>query len=107
MKMKQSTLKRFLRLPHFDEHLALHFADASSAHGDLRLYEFTKQKLAELGEEQIRPALLLTGADLIAAGYRPGPNFRAMLTLAEDAQLEGTIATKDEALALVRASYPL
>jgi poly(A) polymerase len=107
MKMKQSTLKRFLRLPHFDEHLALHFADASSAHGDLRLFEFTRQKLAELSEEQIRPALLLTGADLIAAGYRPGPNFRAMLTLAEDAQLEGVIATKDEALALVRVDYPL
>jgi poly(A) polymerase len=107
MKMKQSTLKRFLRLPQFDEHLALHFADASSAHGDLRLYEFTKQRLIELGEEKIRPALLLTGADLIAAGYAPGPNFRHMLTLAEDAQLEGTITTRDEALALIRASYPL
>jgi poly(A) polymerase len=51
-KMKQSTLKRFLRLPKFDEHLALHFADASSAHGDMSQYEFAKQKLEELGEEQ-------------------------------------------------------
>jgi poly(A) polymerase len=102
MKMKQSTLKRFLRLPKFDEHLALHFADASSAHGDLSKYEFAKQRLEELGEEQIRPPLLLTGDDLIAAGYPPGPEFRRMLTLAEDAQLEGTITTKEEALALVR-----
>ena len=102
MKMKQSTLKRFLRLPKFDEHLALHFADASSAHGDLSKYEFAKQRLEELGEEQIRPPLLLTGDDLIAAGYTPGPEFRRMLTLAEDAQLEGTITTKEEALALVR-----
>jgi poly(A) polymerase len=102
MKMKQSTLKRFLRLPKFDEHLALHFADASSAHGDLSKYEFAKRKLEELGEEQIRPPLLLTGDDLIAAGYTPGPEFRRMLTLAEDAQLEGSIASKDEALALVR-----
>jgi poly(A) polymerase len=102
MKMKQSTLKRFLRLPKFDEHLALHFADASSAHGDLSKYAFAKQKLEELGEEQIRPPLLLTGDDLIAAGYPPGPEFRRMLTLAEDAQLEGTITTKEEALALVR-----
>jgi poly(A) polymerase len=106
MKMKQSTLKRFLRLPKFDEHLALHFADASSAHGDLRLHEFAKAKLIELGEEQIRPALLLTGNDLIAAGYKPGPGFREMLTAAEDAQLEGAITTKDEALALVAARYP-
>jgi poly(A) polymerase len=106
MKMKQSTLKRFLRLPKFDEHLALHFADASSAHGDLRLYEFAKQKLEELGEEEIRPALLLTGSDLIASGYKPGPGFREMLTLAEDAQLEGAVTTKDAALALVSERYP-
>ena len=102
MKMKQSTLKRFLRLPHFEEHLALHRADALSAHGDLSKYEFARQKLEELGEEQIRPPLLLNGEDLIAAGYKPGPAFRQMLTLAEDAQLEGTISTKAEALDLVR-----
>jgi poly(A) polymerase len=104
-KMKQSTLKRFLRLPKFDEHLALHFADCSSAHGDLSKYAFVKQKLAEHGEEEIRPKLLLTGADLIAAGYRPGPMFKEMLTMAEDAQLEGTIATKEEGLELVRRVF--
>ena len=102
MKMKQSTLKRFLRLPKFAEHLALHRADAASAHGDLRLYDFARQKFEELGEDQIRPLLLLTGEDLIAAGYVPGPQFRQMLTLAEDAQLEGSIATKEEALRLVK-----
>ena len=102
MKMKQSTLKRFLRLPKFAEHLALHYADAASAHGDLSLYEYAKRKFEELGEEQIRPPLLLTGEDLIAAGYKPGPGFRQMLTLAEDAQLEGTITTREEALELVR-----
>ena len=106
MKMKQSTLKRFLRLPQFAEHLALHFADASSAHGDLRLYEFARRKLEELGEEQIRPALLVTGTDLIAAGYTPGPGFREMLTLAEDAQLEGSVTTKEEALRLIEAAWP-
>jgi poly(A) polymerase len=104
-KMKQSTLKRFLRLPQFEEHLALHFADCSSAHGDLSKYEFVKQKLAEHGEEAIRPKLLLTGTDLVAAGYKPGPGFKAMLTAAEDAQLEGTIATKEDAMALVRQVF--
>jgi poly(A) polymerase len=106
-KMKQSTLKRFLRLPKFDEHLALHFADASSAHGDLRLYEYAKRKLEELGEEEIRPPLLLTGRDLIAAGYKPGPGFREMLILAEDAQLEGAVTTTEEALNLIQQKYPL
>jgi poly(A) polymerase len=92
-------------LPKFDEHLALHFADCSSAHGDLSKYAFVQQKLAEHGEEAIRPKLLLTGADLIAAGYRPGPQFKEMLTLAEDAQLEGAVTTRDEALDLVRRVF--
>jgi poly(A) polymerase len=99
--MKQSTLKRFLRLPQFDEHLALHRADCLSSHRKLELYAFAKERFEALGEEQIRPKLLLTGADLIAAGYKPGLEFKAMLLVAEDAQLEGTITTKEDALQLV------
>jgi poly(A) polymerase len=105
MQMKQSTLKRFLRLPKFEEHLALHRADCLSSHGNLDMYAFAKQRYEDLGEEQIRPRLLLTGEDLIAAGYKPGPQFRVMLEAAEDAQLEGTIATKKEALRLVRERF--
>ena len=106
MLMKQSTLKRFLRLPKFDEHLALHKADCLSSHGKLEMYEYAKQHLEEMGEEEIRPALLLTGNDLIAAGYKPGPGFKAMLEAAEDAQLEGSVKTKKQALALVRKMFP-
>jgi poly(A) polymerase len=106
MKMKESTLKRFLRLPKFEEHLALHRADVLSSNNHLELYEYAKQRLSELGEDAIRPKLLLTGAELIAAGYRPGPRFKEMLTLAEDAQLEGSIKTVEEALALVHERYP-
>jgi poly(A) polymerase len=106
MQMKQSTLKRFLRLPKFEEHMALHRADCLSSHGKLEMYEFARQHLEELGEEQIRPPLLLTGDDLIAAGYKPGPRFRAMLDAAEDAQLEGLVRTKEEALRLVRGLFP-
>jgi len=104
--MKQSTLKRFLRMPRFEEHLALHRLDASSAHGDLSLYNFARAQFEAEPPEDLRPAPLLTGADLIAAGYRPSPQFKAMLTLAEDAQLEGSIRTTAEALTLVRERYP-
>jgi poly(A) polymerase len=102
--MKQSTLKRFLRLPRFDEHLALHFADCSSSHGDLSLYEFARAHYEAAEPEDIRPKLLVTGQDLIGAGYKPGPAFKAMLELAEDAQLEGRIATTEEGLALIADS---
>ncbi len=105
MKMKQSTLKRFLRLPQFDEHLALHYADVMSSNGRTELYEFAKREREELSEEEIRPLLLLTGRELIAAGYKPGPRFKAMLVAAEDAQLEGRIGTTEEALALILGDF--
>jgi poly(A) polymerase len=101
-KMKESTLKRFFRLPRFDEHLALHRLDVTSSHGDLSLYEFAKRRREELPDEVVRPPLLVTGRDLIAAGYQPGPRFKEMLALAEDAQLEGRIHTTEEGLALIR-----
>ena len=105
MQMRESTLKRFLRLPKFDEHLALHWMDASSAHGDLRLYEFAKQRFGTTPTETMRPKLLVTGKDLIDAGYRPGPGFKAMLEAAEDAQLEGRTATREDGLAVVRQRF--
>jgi poly(A) polymerase len=103
--MKQSTLKRFLRLPKFEEHLTLHRADCMSAHRDLRLYEFAKQAYETTEPEAVRPKLLVTGDDLIAAGYRPGPQFKRMLEAAEDAQLEGRIASREEGLELVRREF--
>jgi poly(A) polymerase len=105
MQMRESTLKRFLRLPKFDEHLALHWMDASSAHGDLRLYEFAKERFEATPVEIMRPQLLVTGNDLIAAGYRPGPEFKAMLEAAEDAQLEGRAITTEDGLAIVSERF--
>ena len=107
LQMKASTLKRFLRLPKFEEHLELHRLDASSAHGDMRLYEFARDQYEAEPAEEHRPAPLLTGRELIAAGYKPSPQFKEMLTLAEDAQLEGAVATREQALALVRERYPM
>jgi poly(A) polymerase len=101
MKMKESTLKRFFRLPQFDQHLELHRLDCSSSHRDLSLYDFAKEKFQTLPAEQIRPTPLITGADLIAAGYQPGPKFKELLTMVEDAQLDGSITTKEEAITLV------
>jgi poly(A) polymerase len=105
LQMRESTLKRFLRLPKFDEHLALHWMDASSAHGDLRLYEFAKEHFEATPVETMRPKLLVTGKDLIDAGYRPGPAFKVMLETAEDAQLEGGATTTESGLAIVRERF--
>src|SRR5271163_1789543 len=106
-KMKESTLKRFFRLPKFEEHLALHRMDVLSSFGDLGNFEFAKQQYEKLPPEEVRPHLLVTGRDLIAAGYSPGPRFKEMLALAEDAQLEGRIGSRDEGLRLIQQTFPL
>lgn len=105
-RMKESTLKRFLRLRGFDEHLALHRADCLASHRNLATYEFVQQKLAEIPPERIRPRPLVTGDDLIEAGHIPGPRFREILNAVEDAQLEGRLPSRDAALEFVRREFP-
>ena len=106
-RMKESTLKKFLRLPGFEEHLALHRADSLASHGNLSTYELVRAKLAEIPPEKIRPAALATGDDLIALGYAPGPRFREILDAVEDAQLEGQLLSRDAALEFVKREFPL
>jgi poly(A) polymerase len=104
-RMKESTLKRFLRLPQFDEHLALHKMDCVAGSGFLENWEFMREKVRTLPLETVRPQPLITGRELIAAGYQPGPKFKEMLGEVEDAQLEGRISTADEAMRLVRERF--
>ena len=100
--MKQSTLKRFFRLEDFPEHLALHRLDVTSSHNLLEMYDYAKQQFEQAPEEVYKPTPLLTGRDLIDAGLKPGPRFKQLLQDIEDAQLEGTITTRNEAINLLR-----
>jgi putative nucleotidyltransferase with HDIG domain len=104
-KMRESTMKRFLRMDNFGEHLELHRIDCLSSNGNLETYKLVLARLAELGQEELRPKPLVSGRDLIAAGYEPGPIFGRILSAVEDAQLEARVRTKEEALALVRAEF--
>jgi poly(A) polymerase len=105
-RMRESTLKRFLRSPNFEELLELHRIDCLASHRDLSLYDFCREKLAAMPEEEIRPRPLVTGDDLINAGYAPGPQFKEMLAAAEDAQLEGRVSSKEQAMNLLRTEFP-
>ncbi len=104
--MKESTFKRFVRLPGFAEHLELHRIDCQASHGDLATYHFTRQKMASMPPEAIRPLPLIGGDDLIAAGYESGPRFKEILSAVEDAQLEGRLQSKESALEFVRHEFP-
>jgi len=105
-KMKDSTFKRFVRLPGFDEHLALHRLDCLASHKNLDLYHYTQQRFAEIPAGSVRPEPLINGHDLIAAGYHPGPRFAEILAAVEDSQLEGTITTREDAMHLVASNFP-
>ena len=106
-RMKESTFKKFVRMPHFDEHLELHRLDSQASHGDLASYDFTREKMATMPGEVMDPAPLITGDDLIAAGYKPGPRFKEILSAVEDGQLEGRLQNKDAAMQLVAREFPV
>jgi poly(A) polymerase len=105
--MKESTLKKFLRMPRFEEHLDLHRMDCQASHGDLSLYAFAKEKLATIPEDEMRPTPLVNGDDLIAAGYAPGPRFKEILQLVEDGQLDGRLHSKQDAMEWISRDFPV
>ena len=105
--MKESTLKKFIRMPHFEEHLELHRMDCQASHGDLTSFNFVRERMIAMPAEVMRPAPLITGDDLIDAGYSPGPQFKEILAAIEDGQLEGRLRDRDAAIKFVRQQFPI
>lgn len=103
--MRVAKLKRFLARPHIDDELELHRVDCTSSHGLLDNYEFLNAKRDEFASEPLIPPPLITGRDLIALGMKPGPHFSEILEAVESRQLEKALATREEALAFVRAEF--
>lgn len=102
LNMRPSTLKRMMARPNFQLELELHRIDCSSSHGDLRNYDFLKQQLETMSADEINPPPLISGRDLLAMGLRPGREVGRILEAVRVAQLEGTVETQAEALAMAR-----
>jgi poly(A) polymerase len=105
--MRESTLRRFLSKANFADHMELHRLDCLSSHGDLESYRFCKAKLESMRMEPPQQPPLITGHDLIAMGYQPGPIFKKILGAVEDLQLERAVATREDALRYVQETFPL
>jgi poly(A) polymerase len=105
--MRTAKLKRFMAREGFDEELELHRVDCQSSHGALDNYDFLKAKAEEFANEPLIPPPLVTGHDLMALGWKPGPHFGPMLEAVQTAQLEGTLTTKEEALAWLKTNHPI
>jgi poly(A) polymerase len=89
-RMKASTLKRFFRL----ERLRSTWRCTDGLPGRSGTWStgsLCASVWQAMPEEAVRPKPLITGRELIAAGYPPGRgSFKEMLRAVEDAQLEGT-----------------
>ncbi len=101
--MKRSTLKRIFAAPHIEDLFAVIRADTIGSKADPAFVDRLAALRASMPPDEIRPEPLVTGADLIRLGYRPGPAFKKTLSDLLDAQLEGTLATKADALEKARA----
>ena len=105
--MRAATLKRFVRLPRFAEHLELHRLDCLSSHGSLDIYDLVQRFLLETPPEKVYPPKLVTGDDLKSMGLVPGPRFKEILLAIEEAQLEGRLQDRESALQFARTiSHP-
>ena len=103
-KMRVATLKRMMARPTFDEELELHRVDCLGSHGMLDNHALLLEKRVKFSHEPLIPAPLVTGHDLIALGWKPGKRFAEILQDVQNRQLEGTLATREEALAWIQNS---
>lgn len=105
-RMKLGKLKGLLAMPRFDEHLELHRLDCLSSHRKLDVYDFVRQKLDEFTAEELRPDPLVDGSDLLALGYSQGPIFGRILASVREQQLDGSLNTRQEAVAYIGEHFP-
>jgi poly(A) polymerase len=103
--MRPSRLKRMLAAPNFDDELELHRVDCLASNGMLDNYFYLLAKREEFAAEPLIPPPLVTGRDLIAAGWNPGPVFSEILTAVQNHQLDGSLTNKTEALEWVAQNF--
>lgn len=101
-RMGLATFKRFARQPLFETLLELHRLDLLASQRPLLNYDAVRGRLLELGASTLRPEPLLRGRNLLEMGYPPGPEFTRVLRLVEEEQLEGRLATPEQAVEFVR-----
>lgn len=103
--MPVAEMKRFFRLNRFEDHLELARIHLMAAGKDLSDVNYVLGRLVAWTDKDIYPEPLITGDDLIAIGFPPGPVFKEILTTVEDAQLEGRLRNRLEALDFVKGRY--
>lgn len=104
--MRISTLKRMMARPTFEDELELHRVDCLGSHGMLDNHAMLIAKREEFSQQPLIPAPLVTGEDLIALGWKPGPKFAEILQSVQTRQLEGTLNSREDALSWITSEFP-
>lgn len=99
--MRKATLRRMLLRETFPLELQLHRLDCLGSNGRLDTYEFLLAQAAALASQPAIHPPLLTGADLIALGIKPGKAMGALLQEIRELQLSDELKTPAEARAWV------
>jgi poly(A) polymerase len=89
----------------FDELMDVAFMDAMASSSYLGFWHFCRNAMSTMTAAEIRPPRLIGGEDLKTLGFAPGPRFKDILKDVEDQQLDGVLATRDDALEYVRLHY--
>lgn len=105
--MRTATLKRFMSRPTFEDEMALHRVDCLGSNGKLDNYDFMLAKRKEFANAPLVPPRLINGSDMIKQGWSAGPAMGRLLNAVQTLQLEGTLKTKEEALAWVQEHAPV
>jgi tRNA nucleotidyltransferase/poly(A) polymerase len=98
---KASERKRLLAREGASELLALARAIAIAEGSSLSPINFAEQYLRDQPEGPLSPAPFVSGVDLIRAGLAQGPSFKRILASIYDAQLDGIVTTREEAISRV------
>jgi len=104
-KMRPGKLKNFVLQENFDTHLELHRIDCMGSHEMLGSYKLCLKIIEEIKQQPEIVKPLISGKDLIQWGLKPGPRFKELLEVLREAQLEGTVKTKPEALEYLKGKF--
>lgn len=99
-RMRPSKLKLILGQRGIHELLVLHRADALATSKSTDHVEYCEHLLREWSPEDLDPPAFVTGRDLMDLGMEPGPLYKKILDLVREAQLDGTVETRPQALAM-------
>lgn len=101
--LRLSVFKKILCQPWLDSLLAFMKAVRAYKGNSLSPVEYCLARISEWGISKINPQPFITGEDLKALGFLPGPQFKEILDHIRDEQLDERLQDRESALELAKS----